>query len=194
MFWSYLLILLWIWYFSCPALKFSLALYYLGYIHELDIMHKISVDGIWCSPYLIWECSVKVCHTSFTDLRMNLFALCSWSFRKSLLRHEERRHLWKNFDIKVENIMFWGTISIWLWRHLLGLVLSLAGITWSLYLLFARLSLGGISIARLLIYLIYGYFRFEHGQWRYHIIFAQVRIFWNTLRSFSRLNCQYLSD
>lgn len=44
----------------------------------------------------------------FTGLRIKF--VCSWSFRKSLLRHEERRHLRKNIDIKVENIMFWGTI------------------------------------------------------------------------------------
>lgn len=37
-------------------------------------------------------------------------SFCSWSFRKSFFWLEERRHPWKNIDIKVENIKFWGMI------------------------------------------------------------------------------------
>lgn len=55
--------------------------------------------------------------------------VCSWSFRKSLFWHEERRHLWKNIDIKVENIMFWGTI-VMVMEWFIGLILSLAELCW----------------------------------------------------------------
>lgn len=54
----------------------------------------------------------SACCTVFSHIlnwsRKNSF--CSWSFRKSFFWLEERRHPWKNIDIKVENIKFWGMI------------------------------------------------------------------------------------
>lgn len=143
----------------------------------------------------MWEYSAKIlawCYQLIINqINWGQYLFCSRSLGESICWLEQRRPAWKNIDIEVENIWFWGII--WCNVAILGLWTFSRDLshTFLLQVIFVYPS-SDTSLACL--YNKYVYYRFELVQRLYQIIFAQVRIFWNMPQSFLSLNSPCLWD